>query len=185
MRQADFNIRAWILVSLIASAVPCGRLSADEAIARADQLTAAYLINFTQFVQWPATADNTLTICFLGGEGVHEALARAIASKKKVAGGALAVRSLERGAPLDGCKVLFIASTHWAAADRGPRQSDAPVLTVSDASGFARDGGMIELFNEHNRLRFRINAGTAEAGGLQISSSLLQLAVSVEREPPQ
>jgi len=42
-------------------------------------------------------------------------------------------------------------------------------------------GGMIELFAEDNRLRFKVNVENAERAGLRISSNLLQLAASVEK----
>ena len=38
---------------------------------------------------------------------------------------------------------------------------------------------MIQLFVEHNRVRFSINQRTAHAAGLQISSRLLRLARDV------
>jgi hypothetical protein len=56
------------------------------------------------------------------------------------------------------------------------------VLTISDAKNFAANGGMIELFTENHRLRFRINARSAHRAGLRISSDLLKLAVGVHRE---
>jgi hypothetical protein len=185
MRQVAFNIRARVCASLVASAILCVSSTADEAIAREDQLKAAYLINFAQFVHWPATADNTLTICFHGADGVREALERAIASKKTIGGGVLAVRSIGQGSGVAGCKVLFMARGDAKAAGLVGEHRNEPVLTVSDINGFVRGGGMIELFNDNNRLRFRINAGTAETAGLQISSDLLQLAASVERGTPR
>lgn len=180
MRYAGFKIRAFVRASLIASVAVCLQLPAEEGIAREDQLKAAYLINFAQFVQWPA-ADNTLTICFQGADGVREALAQAIISKKKVVSGLLAVRALAPDAATEGCKVLFIGDADPRTVSRIHSHLDKPVLTISDASGFVRNGGMIELFNQDNRLRFNINAASAARAGLQISADLLQLAAAVER----
>jgi hypothetical protein len=56
-------------------------------------------------------------------------------------------------------------------------------LTISDAKGFAANGGMIELFTENHRLRFLINVHNAQRTGLRISSDLLKLAAGVQREP--
>jgi hypothetical protein len=41
---------------------------------------------------------------------------------------------------------------------------------------------MIQLFTENNRLRFRINVDNAKRVGLNVSSDLLQVAASVERD---
>jgi hypothetical protein len=50
------------------------------------------------------------------------------------------------------------------------------VLTVSDAEGFASQGGVIGLFLEDNRVRFEVDLTAAQAAGLQISSKLLRLS---------
>jgi hypothetical protein len=55
------------------------------------------------------------------------------------------------------------------------------VLTVSDAKAFIRNGGMIELFADSNRLRFNVNVGNAHRAGLRISASLLELAAAVDK----
>jgi hypothetical protein len=58
-----------------------------------------------------------------------------------------------------------------------------PILTVSDADGFAEAGGMIGLFIEDSRVRFAINLGAAESAHLTISSRLLNLARIVRSSP--
>jgi hypothetical protein len=56
---------------------------------------------------------------------------------------------------------------------------EQPVLTVSDAAGFIEEGGIIQFILIQNKVRFRINVAAANAAGLNISSKLLSLAVSV------
>jgi len=58
------------------------------------------------------------------------------------------------------------------------------ILTVGEMEGFALRGGMIELFTERNRVRFRVNLVAAKAANLRISSKLLELAevVNVKKE---
>jgi len=55
---------------------------------------------------------------------------------------------------------------------------------VGEMEGFALRGGMIELFTERNRVRFRVNLVAAKAANLRISSKLLELAevVNVKKE---
>jgi hypothetical protein len=53
------------------------------------------------------------------------------------------------------------------------------VLTVADADGFARSGGMVAFVRENNKLRFEINESAAKQAGLSVSSRLLSVARQV------
>ncbi|MET0533168.1 MAG: YfiR family protein [Steroidobacter sp.] len=151
---------------------------ADDAQQREDQFKAAYLFNFVKFVEWPSGAPaDTLTVCFQGAKGVHEALANGIDSKR-VGSRRLVAQLLERRASTVNCDVLYAD----AASVDVSRTAGHPVLTVSDAPHFAANGGMIELFTENHRLRFTINVARAHEAGLHISSDLLKLAADVQRE---
>jgi hypothetical protein len=50
------------------------------------------------------------------------------------------------------------------------------VLTVGETVRFLREGGMVRLFHEDNRVRFQIDAGTAHKAGLRVHAQLLSLA---------
>ena len=54
-----------------------------------------------------------------------------------------------------------------------------PVVTVSDIEGFASAGGIFELRNKDGRQAFIVNNSKARESGIQISSSLLNLAIEV------
>jgi hypothetical protein len=165
---------------LAALALTTARAHADDVQRREDQFKAAYLVNFVKFVEWPAgTAEDTLTLCFLGGQGVHEALVNGI-DGKRVGTRKLMARQLEQPATAEGCEVLYADA---ASVDLSLVEG-LPVLTVSDAPQFATSGGMIQLFTENHRLRFAINVARAHQAGLRISSDLLKLAVNVRRVQP-
>lgn len=164
----------------VAAALLCCDAMAQHTAARTDELKAAYLLNFIKFVEWPAHTRDTLTICVVGAEGVAKVLGQAVQAKKNSGGRSLAVLSLTGNVVTDACDVLFIDARAAALDQRLLRdQAAKPLLTVSDAYKFVEHGGMIELFTEGNRLRFNINMDTAARSGLQISASLLQLAVVV------
>ena len=164
-----------LLAALVLATVD---VHADDVQRREDQFKAAYLFNFVKFVEWPAgAATDALTVCFLGGEGVYEALASGI-DVKRVGARKLIARQLGQPATVADCEVLYAD-----AASMDPSLAvGLPVLTVSDAPQFATRGGMIELFTENHRLRFVINVGNVHRAGLRISSDLLKLAASVQRE---
>jgi hypothetical protein len=166
-------------IALLAALVlATANVHADDVQRREDQFKAAYLFNFVKFVEWPASAPvDTLTVCFLGGKGVHDALATGI-DAKRVGARKLIARQLKRPTTVDSCDVLYAdaASVDLSLA------VGLPVLTVSDAPQFAAKGGMIELFTENHRLRFVINVAHVHNAGLRMSSDLLKLAARVQRE---
>ena len=90
--------------------------------------------------------------------------------------------TLEVRRPLDSarwrdCHLLFIADggLRQRAEDIGAIRAE-PVLTVSDSKGFARSGGMIELYLAEGKMAFSINQDAVERSGLRLSSRLLYLA---------
>jgi hypothetical protein len=155
---------------------------ADEAdVRRETQLKSGYLLNFVNFVEWPPTTpDAPLTLCFLGGAGMRETLENGI-ENKRVGSRPLALRQIQDPGKTQGCNVLYVEEK-WALTLATSREPPPPMLTVSDAKGFARNGGIIELFTNENHLKFIINDDNARRAGLRISSRLLQLAATVERE---
>jgi hypothetical protein len=152
---------------------------ADAETQREDEFKAAYVFNFVKFVEWPQTvARDAMTICFAGAEGVHQALAASLENKRI---GARRLVALQIGSAPDSeaCHVLYIDAALVPERELGQERA---LLTISDASNFVANGGMIELFTENHRLRFRVNVDSAQRAGLRISSNLLKLAAGVHRE---
>ena len=94
---------------MVALGVIAGAVRAEESSAqRADRLKARYLLNFMKFVEWPAPAqENLLTVCFIGGQGVLNALASGI-ENKVVGERHLTVRMLSDSEAPAGCDVLYL-----------------------------------------------------------------------------
>jgi hypothetical protein len=149
---------------------------------RADALKAGYLFNFVKFVEWPPLAPaDTLTVCFLGDSGVYDELSAGM-TDKRFGSRRLVARRLTPAEPTLACQVLYIDAKRLPAVAAALIERPAALLTVSDAPEFLGSGGIIALFDEGNRLRFRISVENAHRANLRISSSLLQLASAVERE---
>lgn len=168
-----------IVAVLATFAVATGNVRADAATQREDQFKAAYVFNFVKFVEWPAAAGDTLTICFVGGNGVYAALTNGIASKRAGARSLAAVQVTDT-MPAPRCEALYIEASKAA---NYLLPADPAVLTISDAANFTARGGMIGLFTENHRLRFVVNVQNANQAGLHISSDLLKLAADVQRGP--
>ncbi len=177
--MARSSIR-WVRLLGALCALACHGAALAEGVSseRSDQLKAAYLFNFVQFVDWPADVSDALQICFAGAPGVHDSL-EAAASGKRVGERALQVRTLGKGDAVDKCAVIYFEHPD-AALLQSARNS---ALTVSETNGFTHQGGVIQLFTQNNRLRFIVNIENAKRARLRISSNLLKLASSVEQEP--
>jgi hypothetical protein len=175
-----------VLALLIGGAVFSRPCCADEAdVRRETQLKSGYLLNFVKFVEWPQAApDEPLTVCFFGADSMREILKVGI-DDKRVGTRPLAVRQIEESGKTDGCNVLYVEGKWALTLQFASREPRLPMLTVSDAKEFARNGGIIELYTDADHLRFIINVDNAHRAGLRISSSLLQLATVIEQGKPQ
>lgn len=165
----------WLFISL-GGAAP---VAAQEA--SASQVKAAFLYNFTKFVEWPSSAfivnPDTITLGILEREPLAPALEAL--QGKEVQGRKLVVKRCRHHEELKKCQIFFAS----AAGNPGLVEIMAalkglPILTVTDeVDDFARLGGMINLTRLDDKIRFHIDVNNAERSGLQISSQLLKLAI--------
>lgn len=145
-----------------------------------DQVKAAFLFNFTKFVEWPdgsfETPQAPLVVGIIGDDPIDEDLERMVAGQK-VQGRSLVIRRERWGGDLRRCQVLFVsASEHQHSSRILESVQSAGVLTVSDMEGFAEAGGVIELVVEQKRVRFIVNLDAATQDRLRLSAKLLALA---------
>jgi YfiR/HmsC-like len=146
---------------------------------------AAFLYNFTKFVDWPRPpgAAEPFRLCVVSDDALRQSLERTIEGES-VNGRPL--QSLVPRTPDEArtCQMLFVGH---ADGEREARLlsavRDLPVLTVSDTNEFAMRGGGIEFVREHNRLRFDVNLPGAERAGIKVSSRLLKVARRVHESP--
>lgn len=139
------------------------------------QVKAAYLFNFTKFVQWPQGAMRAgvpFTICVARRNPFGKALSTTI-DGETVGGIGLEWRLVRNG--LNACRILFVPRGVRAESYLR-RLGDAPVLTVGESPDFLERGGIINFVLESGRVRFEISQSAAARVQLGISSRLLQLA---------
>ena len=144
------------------------------------QLKAAFIYNFMQFVEWPASAfpdgRAPIVLATIGDDPFQGALDHAV-SGKHVNGRPIVVKHFTRAADVQGCHLIFFADGQDEQFNAVTQKlGNAPVLTVGDSDAFTREGGIIRFYEEDNRLRFEVNPKAATRAGLRISSKLLKLA---------
>lgn len=168
--------------ALVVLSAVCGvALPAAPARAQADleyAVKANYLVRFAAFVAWPPRAfsspDAPVVICIAGRDpfgGVLDSAARG----QSAHGRPLAVRRLREPTAVSGCNIVYVGR------DGGPAVGAAagqPALVVTDqAAGAGR--GAIHFVIAQARVRFHIDQQQASRNGVEISSRLLKLAISV------
>ena len=144
------------------------------------EVKAVFLFNFSQFVDWPASAfpddRSPLVVGVLGQDPFGAALDEAVRGET-VNGRPLSIRRYERIEDVDACHILFIERTQQEQLDQILESlRDRSCLTVSDAEGFAAAGGIIQFVTIDNRIRLQINLDAAKLANLTISSKLLRPA---------
>jgi hypothetical protein len=156
------------------TAVLLGGTAAAQKVSLEYQVKAAYLFNFTKFVDWPEhamPAGAPITICVAAPSPFGNTLEQTVHGEL-VAGRALTTRVVRDST---GCHVLFVPEGATAA----PLLRDAratPVLTVGESPEFLRDGGVVNFVMDDGKVRFEISHEAAARAQLRISSRLLRLA---------
>ena len=145
-----------------------GQVRAEALEAPEYDLKAGYLAKFPDFVKWPAPGA-PITVGVLGNDPFGGALDAVMKVKRS-----------KRVEDLKGCQIIFISKSEQGnipgiiAALAGTN-----VMTVGDADGFVKQGGVIGFIMDGGKVRFEINTGAAKRAGLEISSRLLKLASKV------
>ncbi len=145
-------------------------------------IKAAYLYKFGPFVEWPPTAFDTPTapvvVCVVGDDPFGAVLDRAVEGQHVGARPIVArrVEKLERGS---GCHIAYLGGSAVQTVAQALAEAGGPVLTVTDGGRPGSGRGVIHFVVKDNRVRFHIDDAAAAKAGLNISSKLLSLALSV------
>lgn len=157
---------------------------------QAEALRAAFVLNFLKFAEWPAAAmgdaSAPLVVAVIGDDLQSGALERGLEGKE-IQGRKLAVHVYSDAAQwrLKGtaCQALYVTpAAHDAWAELRAELAGRPVLTICETPGFCAQGGMLNLYQEDQRIRFEANPAAADKAGLKLRSTLLTLATIVKTE---
>jgi hypothetical protein len=152
----------------------------EDAVSKEYRLKAAFLYNFTKFVDWPeqafAAADSPLVIGVFRTNPFGSELEGAVRGRK-INGRRIVVRQVSSAAAARQTHILFVGA---AQDSRLEELKDAlkgsPVLTVGESQAFEKQSGMITFKIQNDSLRFTIHKEPAQRVGLKISAQLQKLA---------
>jgi hypothetical protein len=180
--RSGFNPILWLCFAALLAALAAPLRSE---VAKEYELKAAFVFNFTKFVEWPVDRfedeDSPIVIAVIGSNPLADQLEVVVAGRS-VNGRAIIVRKSSKPEDARGAHVVFVGT------DVEPRGIDlvsafdsAGVLTVGETREFSARGGIIVFNTDSGRVRFEINQASGERARLKISAQLLKLASQVRR----
>ena len=156
--------------------------SSDESLEY--RVKAAYLLNFTRYVEWPpetVTGDSTLNICVVGADPFGRVLDATVAGRT-AHGLPLRVLRIRSAAESEECQLVFLSRETWRRSPEILRAfSQVGSLTVGESEQFAQVGGVIGFVIVDETVRFVVNDEARDRAGLRISSRMLSLAAAIYR----
>jgi hypothetical protein len=153
---------------------------AQKRPAREQEIKAAFIYNFTRFIDWPPQAYSAVNAPFIigvvGNDPVSASLADLV-KDEKLGNHIITVQRFSDLKQISQCNILFISAEE---ASRNNKLilsiNRRGILTVSDVPDFSKWGGIVRFFKAENRLRLEINPIEAKAAELTISSKLLNIS---------
>lgn len=183
-------VRACYLLVSLASLFCCAWVRAQDGTPSEYQVKAAFLVNFSKYVEWPEnaftneTAPLVIGIC---GEGrIREDLKKMVIGKTINKRPYIVKYFADGQEPGPECHILFIrGSEKRRSADIINRLRSSPVLIVGETDSFLQQGGIINFALKDRKVRLQVSLEAADKAGLKISSKLLSLAEVVKVKPPE
>jgi hypothetical protein len=141
------------------------------------EVKAAFLVNFTHFVEWPAgSPTGPFNLCVIGPDPFGDLLEK-VAWNRTVGNQPIAIKRLPGAAGGSSCAIAFVGAFDQHTLlklSRSPELSHA--LTVGDSRDFAERYGVIGFVIENNRVGLVLNAARASQHSLKITSQLMRVA---------
>jgi hypothetical protein len=175
-----------LIVWLCASSRLESRAHADDA-APEPLVKAEFMERITRFVDWPddsfSSDDTPFSLCVMGEHPFGSYLDK-LARERRVQGRRIVLRSVTDVSKLGGCHLLFVAHSEDKRLDKIlAAVAGLPVLTVSDSTGYAARGVLVNFYRDGENVRFEINVRAVDKSGLRFSSKILRLARLVGKRP--
>ena len=162
--------------------VPMVGIAGKDKISLEDKTKAAFIYNFTKYIQWTKDTSQVFRIGVVGECGILAPL-KEIEKKKRVGKREISVKQYNKTSQIDSCHILFISGS---AEQNLPEILDSirnkNILTIGDTKGFAQKGVAINFVVVNEKMRFQINSSVLDGLDLRVSSQLLKLALFVKGE---
>lgn len=168
----------WTAIALLSVVLFFGPATAlcDSVTGSEYEVKLGFIYNFINFVTWPETIfknnSDPLVMCIASESPSSEVLFKI--DGKLIKQRKIKVITYQEEICLTQSHALFFATQDKEFIQQVlDRIKGLSILTIGEVDGFTRMGGVINFFEEHNRLRFRVNIDAVQRNALKMSSQLL------------
>lgn len=144
-------------------------------------MKAAFLVNFTHFIEWPDDpGSGPFNLCVIGSDPFGPVLDKVVGAHTVDGRRPMVVKRLPRTVTEPSCQIAFLSDL-----DRSsllhliPILENSHSLTVGDSQEFAERYGVIGFIVDNQRVSLAIHPGHAAKAGLKINSQLMRVATIV------
>jgi hypothetical protein len=144
-------------------------------------LKAAFIYNFTRYIEWKAeTGENEFIIGIIGASPIDDPLGE-IVKTETVDNKKITIKRFNKPADISFCHILFISRNAGVALDDIlTKTSGKGMLIISEQNGYAELGTAINFVIINRKLKFEANVKAINSAGLTASSQLLKLAIIIK-----
>ena len=177
-----FPFAGFACLLIVVLHIPCSVSSQDLTTTNPYKVKAAFLLNFSHYVNWPEKAflevHSPWQICILGKDPFGLVLDKTFEGRTE-RGRPFTIHRASTLGKLPNCQIIYIAYD-----DPAKRRAalfalkEQPVLTVGEAIEFLWEGGIVQ-FQEEERIKFNMNLDQAQTAGLAIRTALLEVATAI------
>ena len=147
------------------------------------EVKAAYIFNFTKFINWPKTTfslSNPPFVVGIYGDDPFGLILAKIFEGRTIKGRKLVIEHYYKPEEINNCNVLFISKSVKGRIELTNVINvvqEKSILTIGDnIQEFCELGGMINFTRQYAKHRFEINNNAANRADITISQKLLSLA---------
>lgn len=141
-------------------------------------LKAAFIYNFTKFIEWDSfKGENEFIIGIIGPSPIFGPLAE-ISKAETIKNKKVSIHQFNTLDEIGFCQILFISRNSTISLDEIlKKEKSKNTLIISEQEGYCDKGTAINFINSHNKLKFEANLKVINSIGIKVSSQLLKLAV--------
>jgi hypothetical protein len=150
----------------------------DFELDTATQVKLVYLLRLSSFVSWDGEDSGVLRYCTIGIDAVS--YYHSILLNEEIKGKKIEVKYLSDSTEAAGCHFLYVASSMTSnLGEVISAVKELRIITIGNMDGFIEAGGMINLLQVDNNIRFEVNYLSIKDSKVELSSDFLRLAVRI------